>query len=78
MCAVEFTTKDLRDKAVNALFENGLLTLGCGEKTLRMLPRLDVTSEEIDEAVMIFKKTFNALEGKVEKYKKYITKSFIN
>jgi 4-aminobutyrate aminotransferase len=31
----------------------GLLTLGCGHKTLRILPPLDVTDREIDMGVDI-------------------------
>ncbi|WP_247000347.1 aminotransferase class III-fold pyridoxal phosphate-dependent enzyme [Halosolutus gelatinilyticus] len=48
MVAVEFDTKARREAVVEAAFERGLLTLGCGYKTLRLLPPLDVTEREID------------------------------
>ncbi|MFC6718790.1 aminotransferase class III-fold pyridoxal phosphate-dependent enzyme [Natrialbaceae archaeon GCM10025810] len=48
MIGVEFDTKARRDAVLEAAFERGLLTLGCGYKTLRLLPPLDVTEREID------------------------------
>ncbi|AEH37731.1 aminotransferase class III-fold pyridoxal phosphate-dependent enzyme [Halopiger xanaduensis] len=48
MLAVEFDTKERRDAVLEASFKRGFLTLGCGHKTLRLLPPLDVTEREID------------------------------
>ncbi|WP_152040859.1 aminotransferase class III-fold pyridoxal phosphate-dependent enzyme [Salinigranum salinum] len=48
LLAVEFDTKERRDAVQEATFARGLLTLGCGYKTLRVLPPLDVTEREID------------------------------
>lgn len=50
MLAVEFETKTLREDVIEAALKRGLLTLGCGHKTLRLLPPLDVTEREIDLA----------------------------
>jgi len=47
MLAVEFESTARRDKLQAATFARGLLTLGCGERTLRLLPPLDVTEREI-------------------------------
>ncbi|WP_049904448.1 class-III pyridoxal-phosphate-dependent aminotransferase [Natrialba asiatica] len=51
MTAVEFDTADRRDEVVDAALQRGLLTLGCGTKTLRLLPPLDVRDRELDIAV---------------------------
>ena len=48
MLAVEFETKAMRDDVMEAALTRGFLTLGCGYKTLRLLPPLDVTEREID------------------------------
>ncbi|MDL5361278.1 aspartate aminotransferase family protein [Halalkalicoccus sp. NIPERK01] len=48
LLAVEFDTKARREAVIEAALERGLLTLGCGYKTLRLLPPLDVTEREID------------------------------
>ena len=47
MLAVEFDSKARRDEVVHTAAERGLLTLGCGHRTLRVLPPLDVTEREL-------------------------------
>jgi 4-aminobutyrate aminotransferase len=47
MLAVEFDTKQRRDDVVEAAMHRGLLTLGCGHRTLRLLPPMDATEREI-------------------------------
>ncbi len=51
MTAIEFDTKDNRDAVVDAALAEGLLTLGCGKRSLRLLPPLDVTERELDLAI---------------------------
>ncbi len=43
-----------RNAMIQACFERGLLLLGCGENTIRMIPPLVVTREEIDRALTLF------------------------
>ncbi|NEU56176.1 aspartate aminotransferase family protein [Halorussus sp. MSC15.2] len=54
MLAVEFDTKERREAVVKAALKRGLLVLGCGYKTLRLLPPLDVTEREIELALDVF------------------------
>ncbi|MFB6134390.1 MAG: aspartate aminotransferase family protein [Halanaeroarchaeum sp.] len=58
MLAIEFDTQDRREAMIEALLQRGLLTLGCGIKTLRFLPPLDVTEREIDLAAGIVEDAF--------------------
>jgi len=51
MQAVEFDTEERRDAVEEEAVKRGLLTLGCGYKTLRLLPPLDVREREISIAV---------------------------
>ncbi|AGB37352.1 aminotransferase class III-fold pyridoxal phosphate-dependent enzyme [Natronococcus occultus] len=51
MLAVEFDTTERREDVVEVALERGLLTIGCGYKSLRLLPPLDVTEREIDLGV---------------------------
>ena len=46
---------------VQKCFEKGLLLVGAGEKVVRILPPLNVTQEEIDEAVAIIDAAFSEL-----------------
>ena len=48
MLGVEFGSQARRDAVVDAAFDRGLLVLGCGHQTVRVLPPLDVTPREID------------------------------
>ena len=48
LLGVEFDTTERRDAVQEAALSHGLLTLGCGYKTLRVLPPLDVTEREIE------------------------------
>jgi 4-aminobutyrate aminotransferase len=48
MVATEFDSRERRDDAMAAAMERGLLTLGCGHRTLRLLPPLDATAREIE------------------------------
>jgi len=54
LLAVEFDSEDRRDAVQAAAMQHGLMLLGCGEKTIRVLPPLDVTDREIDLAVDLF------------------------
>ena len=47
MLAVEFADHDRRDDVQEAAFERGLLVMGCGKRTMRLLPPLDATEREI-------------------------------
>ncbi|WP_265108339.1 aminotransferase class III-fold pyridoxal phosphate-dependent enzyme [Halosolutus halophilus] len=61
MLAVEFDTAERRTAVVQAALERGLLTLGCGEKTIRLLPPLDSTDREIELGIGIFLEAIEAV-----------------
>ncbi len=60
MLAVEFDTKKRRETVVAEALSRGLLTLGCGKKTIRLLPPLDSTEREIELGVSIFLEAMQA------------------
>ncbi|WP_435194139.1 aminotransferase class III-fold pyridoxal phosphate-dependent enzyme [Natronomonas sp. EA1] len=64
MLAVEFDTPERRDAVVEAALERGLLTLGCGKKTIRLLPPLDSTEREIELGTGLFCEAMQAVAGK--------------
>jgi L-lysine 6-transaminase len=57
MCAFDLFTPEKRDELVKKLYENSLIVLGCGEKTIRFRPPLIISSSEIDDAIGIIDKT---------------------
>ncbi len=60
MLAIEFDTSERRDTVVQEALKRGLLTLGCGSKTIRLLPPLDSTEREIELGVGIFTEAISA------------------
>ncbi|WP_255168379.1 aspartate aminotransferase family protein [Natrononativus amylolyticus] len=61
MLAVEFDTPERRNDVVKESLERGLLTLGCGKKTIRLLPPLDSSEREIELGIGIFCKAVEAV-----------------
>jgi len=57
MCAFDLKTPEKRDELRKKLYSNGLIILGCGEKTIRFRPPLIISEEEIDKALNIMKNT---------------------
>ena len=51
-----------RDRLIELAFENGLLVLGCGVGTLRLLPPLVVSRKQIDIAVAILDRCLTRIE----------------
>ncbi len=54
----------LRDDIVNLAFERGLLTLGCGNSTIRISPPLSTSKSEVDDALKIFEEAITIAESK--------------
>jgi 4-aminobutyrate aminotransferase len=53
MLAVEFDSAEHRNDTTTAALKRGMITLGCGEKTIRLLPPLDATEREINLGIGI-------------------------
>jgi len=63
MLAVEFDTAARRSAVIEAALDRGLLTLGCGKKTIRLLPPLDATEREIALGTGIFLEAIDAVSA---------------
>ena len=53
---LEFDSAVRRDKKLTELFKHGLLTLGAGQKSMRIIPPLIITKEQINEGLDIMHK----------------------
>jgi 4-aminobutyrate aminotransferase len=56
MAGVEFETRLHRDKMLTKLFQNGLLILGAGQKSLRIIPPLIITKAQVENGLSIIDK----------------------
>ncbi|MGE5862677.1 MAG: aspartate aminotransferase family protein [Nitrososphaerales archaeon] len=62
MLGVEFYKKEDRNKVINKLFKNKLLVLPAGIKTVRILPPLIITKQEISKGLEIFERVLNEIK----------------
>ena len=60
MLGVEFGSHEVAEAVQDAAFRQGLLTLECGESSLRFSPPLVVSAEEVDMAIRLFGEALGA------------------
>ena len=53
LCAFDLPDKATRDKVVNQTYEGGAIVLGCGPRSGRFRPALNVTAAELDEGLAV-------------------------
>jgi len=51
--ALDFDTADSRNEFIKRAYANKLIMLGCGEKSIRFRPHLNVSTEDIDKTIAI-------------------------
>ena len=51
MCAIDLPGQQLRDQLITGLRDSQVLVLGCGERTIRFRPALNVTEDELQVGV---------------------------
>jgi L-lysine 6-transaminase len=56
--AVDFPDSHSRDAVINKCFENNLMILSCGPRTMRFRPPLTVSKEHIDEGIKIIERSY--------------------
>ncbi|PIS11237.1 MAG: L-lysine 6-transaminase, partial [Bdellovibrio sp. CG10_big_fil_rev_8_21_14_0_10_47_8] len=59
--AFDMPSKELRDRAIAALYINGLMILPCGQRSIRIRPVLDIHKNEAEEGLEILRKTLSTL-----------------
>lgn len=56
MCSFDLPTGKVRDQFRNACLNEKLIILGCGERSIRFRPPLNITEDELDKGLNIIKK----------------------
>ena len=62
MCAFDLPDADIRNEFLKLAFDDGLLILGCGVRSVRFRPVLSVAKEDIDEGLHIVGQVLKKLE----------------
>ncbi len=61
MCSFDLPTNELRNKFKDKCLEEKLIILGCGERSMRFRPSLNVTPQELDEGLQIIRKVLKLI-----------------
>jgi L-lysine 6-transaminase len=61
MIAFDLATPELRDKAKDAIWRNGLLVLPCGQRSVRFRPPLNLSAAEADAGLDIVRRSLEQL-----------------
>lgn len=56
LCAFDFATNESRNEFIQKTLHNKLLIIGCGERSIRFRPHLNVSNEDIDKAFTIIER----------------------
>ena len=56
MCSFDLPSGDKRDNFRKFCYENKLLILGCGKKSIRFRPPLNITDDELEEGLQVIEK----------------------
>jgi L-lysine 6-transaminase len=60
-CAMDLPDATMRNRVRDKAFEYGVVILGCGEKTIRFRPPLNITKDQINEGIDILEKSIGEL-----------------
>jgi L-lysine 6-transaminase len=63
MCAIDLPSPEKRDELRKGCYNHGLVLLGCGERTIRFRPALNITNEQIDEGVGIIRRALKEMSA---------------
>jgi L-lysine 6-transaminase len=61
MCAIDLPTPEKRDELRKGCYNHGLVLLGCGERTIRFRPALNIKKEQIDEGIGIIRRALKEM-----------------
>ncbi len=62
MVGFDLPTAELAEKLMQKSYQQGLLTLTCGKNSMRLIPPLIVTTEEIDEGMDVLERSVRNLQ----------------
>ncbi|HEX9828970.1 MAG TPA: L-lysine 6-transaminase, partial [Bacteroidota bacterium] len=55
LCAMDLDTAQNRDQLRSKAYEEGLILIGCGDRSIRFRPALNISTQEIDEGISIIR-----------------------
>lgn len=62
-CAMDLDTAQNREQLRRKAYEAGLILIGCGDRSIRFRPPLNLKKEEVDEGIRIIQKALKEIEA---------------
>jgi len=62
LCAIDLDTAQDRDQLRNKAYEEGLILIGCGDRSIRFRPPLTLKTAEVDEGVSIIRRALREVQ----------------
>ncbi len=63
MCAVDLPTTEFRDRVLDKCYDEGVVILGCGTKSVRFRSPLNIKPAEIDQGIDMLTRSVKAVEN---------------
>ncbi len=63
MCSFDLPNGEIRNKFTSECFKNKLIILGCGQRSIRFRPALNITQNDLDEGLQIIRNVLNLLSS---------------
>ena len=60
-CAMDMATSQERDQLKTKSYEEGLILIGCGDRSIRFRPPLNLTKKEVDDGIEIIRKALREI-----------------
>jgi len=70
MCAMDLPTPEFRDRLLQRSYDQGMIILGCGDRSVRFRSPLTITKEEIDKGVEVLRSIIQTIEEEYRPYNK--------
>ena len=64
MIAFDLSSKDMRNNFIIECLKNGLVLLGCGHESVRVIPPYIISEEEVDEGINIIERAYKNVNKK--------------
>jgi L-lysine 6-transaminase len=68
MCAFDLPTKEFRNRVLQRCYQEGVVILGCGVRSIRFRSPLTITEDEIDQGLDLLTRAVQAIEKEYKPY----------
>lgn len=72
MCAMDMPTKEFRDRLLQHCYDDGVVLLGCGEKSIRFRSPLNITKDDVDRGMDLIEEAIKRVEKEYRPFREEV------